>query len=369
MPQKTLCALAAALMLLSGAALADDDWGTAPPARPAAAAPLKFTRLSVRDPGIDNIEAVSLLIPAGWKVEGGVQWYPDYSILASLVMRVSDPQTAVAIEFLPLQNFTWLDRPIFPMQPGTNYLGNVVWQPIRSAPEFVQTFYAPQSLRHLAGARVVATEDFPKVAEEVARANGGRIEARATRVRYEFAGPGGRPWEEDVYVTLAYVPYDGGTLWSVSSAYSFRAPKGQLDRMTPILHTSIETLRIGRDWYCGYMYVQQLFMKRMNDSIRNARAISDTITKNSEEIRRMFSESYRESCASQDRIGQSWSEYIRGVDTYKNPFEDRPVELPSGYRHAWVNSRGDCVLSNDAGYDPNVGDTIEWRRMERRGER
>jgi hypothetical protein len=64
---------------------------------------LRFTRLSVKDPGINNIEAISFLIPAGWKAEGGVQWFPDYSILANLLMRISDPQTGATIEFLPVQ--------------------------------------------------------------------------------------------------------------------------------------------------------------------------------------------------------------------------------------------------------------------------
>ncbi len=38
---------------------------------------MKCTRLSVKDPGINNIEAISFLIPAGWKSEGGVQWFPE----------------------------------------------------------------------------------------------------------------------------------------------------------------------------------------------------------------------------------------------------------------------------------------------------
>jgi hypothetical protein len=42
---------------------------------------MKFTRLSVRDPGINNIEAISLLIPAGWKAEGGIQWFHEFRIL------------------------------------------------------------------------------------------------------------------------------------------------------------------------------------------------------------------------------------------------------------------------------------------------
>jgi alpha-beta hydrolase superfamily lysophospholipase len=114
------------------------------------------------------------------------------------------------------------------------------------------------------------------------------------------------------------------------------------------------------------MYVQKLFQDRMNQSIRNARAISETITRNSEEIRRMYSDSYRKRQESQDRIHQKFIEYIRGVETYTNPYEGRPVQLPSGYQDAWVSGRGEYVLSNSPGYNPNVGDTAEWRRMDRR---
>jgi hypothetical protein len=330
-----------------------------------ASGPLKFTRLSVKDPGINNIEAISFLIPAGWKVEGGVQWFPDYSILANLLMRITDPQTGAAIEFLPVQNFTWLTQMAVPMAPGTNYLGNILWQPVTDMKQFIQMFYMPQTLRHLQGGRVVGSEDLPKVAAEVARAFGGQSTVKSARVRYEYQ-LNGRPWEELVTCTLVYTDWQMGTIWSVHSAYAFRAAKGHLDRLMPVMNTTVSTARLSPDWYGGYMYVQKLFMNRMNQSIANAAKLSETITRNSEEIRRMSSESYRRASESQDRISQRFSEYIRGVETYKNPYEDRQVQLPSGYGDAWVNARGEYLLSNDALFNPNVGDTTEWRRMDRR---
>lgn len=325
---------------------------------------MRFTRLSVKDPGINNIEAVSFLIPAGWKAEGGVQWFPDHSILANLLMKITDPQTGAAVEFLPLQNFTWLTQMVVPMQPGTNYMGNIICQPIMDVAQFIQIFYAPTALRQLQNAKIVANEDLPKVAAQVAQMHGGQSAAKSGRVRYEYQ-VSNQPWEEDVYVTLVYNPFQLGTIWSVTSAHSFRAPKGQLDRLTPVMNTMINTLRLSPDWYGGYMYVQKLFYDRMNQGIRNARAISETITRNSEEIRQMFSESYRQRSQSQDRISRSYSEYIRGVETYRNPYEDRPVQLPSGYTNAWVNRSGEYILSPQAGFDPNVGSNIEWRRLER----
>jgi hypothetical protein len=101
----------------------------------------------------------------------------------------------------------------------------------------------------------------------------------------------------------------------------------------------------------------------MNQGIQDAAAISRTITRNNEEIRKMYSEAYQRQSESQDRINRSFGEHIRGVETYENPFDQRPVELPSGYKEAWVNSSGEYLLLPQVGVDPNVGATVEWRRM------
>jgi hypothetical protein len=325
---------------------------------------MRFTRLSVKDPGMNNMEAISFLIPAGWRAEGGVQWFPDFSVQANLLMKITDPQTGAAVEFLPVQNFTWLTQMVVPMSPGTNYMGNILWQPILDVSQFVQTFYLPGSLSHLQGAGIAAREDLPKVAAQVGRMQGGQSSAKSGRVRYNYQAAG-QPWEEDVYVTLVYTPTQIGTFWSVTSAHSFRAPKGSLRRLTAVMNTVINTQRLSPEWYGGYMYVQKLFYDRMRQGIRNARALSETITRNSEEIRQMFSDSYRQRCESQDRISRTFSEYIRGVETYRNPYEDRPVQLPSGYANAWVNRSGEYILSPQAGFDPNIGSNIQWRRLKK----
>jgi len=327
-----------------------------------AAGVMKFTRVGVKDPGINNIEAVSFLIPAGWKTEGGVKWFPDFYVQANLLMKVSKEQTGATIEFLPVQSFTWLNQPLVPMQPGTNYMGAIYYKPVEDVNKFIELFYFPGTLKHLQRAKVTGSEEMTKVEEEVAKANPG-AKVKAKRVTFEYER-NGTPWEEEVYVTLGFVPWQMGTMWSVSSAYAFRAPKGELEKLRPVMQTTISTLRLSQEWYGQYMYVQQLFMQRMNNSIANARKLSETVTKNSEEIRQMFADSYKQRNESQDRISRQFSEYIRGVQTYKNPYEDRAVELPSGYEHAGVNSSGEYILSNQAGYDPNVGGMVEWRRME-----
>ena len=319
----------------------------------------KFTRLSVKDPEIHNREAFSLLIPAGWKAEGGVQWLTDYFRLANLLIKITDPGTGAAIEFLPSMDFSWLRTVSYP--PGTNYMGNTIWPPIQDPQEFVQTMYVPGPLARLNGARMLKKEDFPKVSAEMSRFHG--TQARFSRVRYEYQD-GGQAWDEDVYVTLLYSQSPIGIYWS-GMAHSFRAPRGQLDRLTPIMNTTINTNRPSQEWFGYYMYVRNLFLDRMNQGIRNAGRISDTITRNTAEIGKMFEDSYRKSNESQDRISRNYSEYVRGVETYRNPYEDRPIQLPSGYDGVWVSRSGEYLLSNQPGFDPNAGSATEWRRMER----
>jgi hypothetical protein len=41
------------------------------------------------------------------------------------------------------------------------------------------------------------------------------------------------------------------------------------------------------------------------------------------------------------------------------------VQLPSGYSNVWVNRSGEYILSNQAGYNPNVGSNIEWHPLEK----
>jgi hypothetical protein len=332
--------------------------------KPASGAAMKFTRLSVKDPMAGNIEAVSFLVPVGWKAEGGVKWYPDHNIQANLLMKIIDPQTGAAIEFLPSQWFSWPAATVMAIPQGANYLGNVVWPPIHDVPEFIRTFYFSGALARLQTARIVANENQQKLADQMSREPGGPPLARCTRVRYEYQ-EGEHRWEEDVYITLAYTPTQISTYWSVGRSYSFRAHRGQLDRLTPVMYTTIHSTRLSPEWY-GYLnYVRRLFTDRMAQGIRNAGRISDTITRNTAEIGKMYEDSYRKANESQDRIARSYSEYIRGVETYRNPYEDRPIQLPSGYDGVWVNRSGEYLLSNQPGFNPNAGSTTEWRRMEK----
>ena len=171
-------------------------------------------------------------------------------------------------------------------------------------------------------------------------------------------------WEEDVYVTLDHSPSQTGAFWS-GYAHSFRAHRGQLDRLTPLMNTTVNSQRRSPEWFGYNMYVRKLFVDRNIQGVRNAGIISEAISRNNAEIQKMFEDAYRQVNQSQDRISRSYGEYIRGVETYRNPYEDRQIQLPSGYDGVWVNRSVEYLLSNQSGFNPKKGSNTGWQRMQR----
>jgi hypothetical protein len=81
----------------------------------------------------------------------------------------------------------------------------------------------------------------------------------------------------------------------------------------------------------------------------------------------MIHQSWERRQASEDRIHKQWTQYIRGVEEYYNPIERRPVELPSGYREAWINGQGEYILTDNPNFNPNVQIGGNWQKLQRQG--
>ncbi|HYE21201.1 MAG TPA: hypothetical protein VEA69_22335 [Tepidisphaeraceae bacterium] len=339
------------------------------------ARPLTFTKVSVRDPMVNDIVGATLLVPEGWRVEGGFQWMPLTSMQATLLLRVSDPATGASSETLPAGQFVWAAPNIgVQLRPGGNWLGSTMFPPPRGPAEFVQEVLMPGPLARLRGARLVGVQDLPKVAAEFARANNaaaGGLTVRSARLRYAYADPQDRrrAWEEDVWVTLTFGQPKGGVTFWYSGAYATRAPAGELDRLTPVLTVPASSTRVTLEWSGMLDLCRQMFQANVRGQIADTARLGELYRQHREEIAQKHRQVYEERQAAQDRQNFARREVLGGVETYKDPYGARPVELPAGYRDYWVNDKGQYVLSADPAFDPRQGSTHEWRRMERAGPR
>ena len=80
----------------------------------------------------------------------------------------------------------------------------------------------------------------------------------------------------------------------------------------------------------------------------------------------MIMSSYENRQATMDRMSENFSQAIRGVDEFYNPFEEQGIELPGGYDHAWANSLGEYIVIDDPTFDPNIETNLDWQKMKRR---
>lgn len=339
-----------------------------PPVSPLAAAPkgtMKFTRQTIKDPAANNVSAVTFLLPQGWQSQGQIVWMHEFSVLANLRLRLWDTKTSTTMEWLPTQHFSYTDQLPGLLRPGANWMGAIVAAPVTDPVQFVEGFWTPQVLPHLRNLRPVAREEFPKVAQQ-AVANDPGWRAQSVRLRYAFDQQG-KPWEQDVYFTLAYAPLNAGVAsWNVQRAYTCVAPKGGLDAGVALIRAVIADASFTSEWLATYSVVQQLRRQGLQQQMADTAAFGRKLQDYTAHIQKLGQQMHEERMKSFDHIAQSQREYLGGVETYTDPYQNQGFYLPAGYKECWVNQKGEVVLAEQVGYDPNVGDVNDWRKLERR---
>jgi hypothetical protein len=340
---------------------------------------VRFKKISVQDTpqGIGG-EAFTFLCPVDWTVEGGLIWREHPAMPATVHLRAFNPRGLEQLESIPTFGFSWggmLQRTGF--MPGSNYMGNEVRPPVRDAAQYINDIILPR-YRQNVQFRVAGAQELPEWAQAVATADeiqqlamtGVQASCNAGKVRIEYE-INGQPVEEDIYVALVTTVVQAGMapmyLQNGERVHAMRAPKGQLDAATKIMQTMVASTRPNLQWFNKYTQLCQTLHNIQMQRIKTAGRISQIISQTHSEISDMMMDTWNRRNASEDRISKAWSQVNRGVEEYYNPVEQRPVELPSGYRNAWVNGAGEYVVTDSESFNPNVELTGSWQKLQRAG--
>ena len=340
---------------------------SASPALPAkgsaSAGMIRFRPFSVRDPQLNNMEALRLLVPADWRVEGGILWRHDRAILATAVLRIFNRNGSEELNLLPIEQFAQ-SNPGYGFSIGSNYLGSEL-QPAMDPHTFVARIVMPRYRRQIGSAIQIGGEELPAVAQAV-QTPGMPSQMRAGRFRYSYS-LASRQMEEDVYCVLSYTsaPAVQSVYWSPERLYSIRAERGQLDRRTKLMQAIASSTRINLQWFNAYLQVWEMWKANVMQSIQNAGHLSRYIAGINNQITATNRQAWEQQQASYDRTSRRFSEYIRGVDTYHNPATNQPVQLPGGYGRAWTNALGEYIVSDSSSYNPNIGSSTNWQALQR----
>jgi hypothetical protein len=94
--------------------------------------------------------------------------------------------------------------------------------------------------------------------------------------------------------------------------------------------------------------------------------ISNILFETNNRVTAMQRDMFRRQQEAQDRMHEGFIRVIRGVESYRTPFSDQPVDLPMGYSHAWTNINGEFILTNSENFNPKQISNKGWQRIEKK---
>jgi len=370
----------------------------APPGKPASAAPagvyrMKLVRI-VDERGFEQpMTALTLLIPVDWQFQGGVQYGQGagcHANLVHLVFRASSPDGRLGVELLPGNVWQWTDdlnmRGM--MQAGNQQMARLgvrgcdIMAPM-NADEFLRRAVLPAMRR---GARVLGSDAMPdatsrleeeaRAAQQTALRQGMRVNIRTgagrVRVSYDSGGQAVEEWITAMTTTIGVAgpAYNvrtgraGKTTYYSSSAdhvFAVRAPAGQLDAQERFFRLLMATVRVDPQWEAR---VQQVIANVEQQDINGANQRSAIATQAGQQMSRMIHDAYQNAAAGCEHSMESWSRYMRGVATFRNPDTGETLELSNEYAHAWAGPDNTYVLTDSGSYNPNSSLNGRWTQLD-----
>jgi hypothetical protein len=348
-------------------------------------APLVFRNQIVMDQQGLGLEAFRMLVPKDWIFNGGITWnFAKNPPEPFTVYTVSSPDGSAVIQQFPHLKMFW--APDQMLQASYAQSGWGIMQPMGAA-EFLQRMFIAQARQGVADMKVLETAPLPGVAQQALAVSVLNLNlynqispsatlpesrADAARVKVEYT-QGGRKITEDFTATIIYsisnvMTMSGMYIQTVSwipSVYSFRAPSEELPAKIREFQIAILSRFNNPVWQVSFTRLCAIVTR---EKLRQQQAIFaryQQIHKTLEECNDIIWQTYQNRSAAQDRMFDSYSQALRGVDTYVDPLSNRSIELPTGYDNAWTNGT-DYVFSDNANFNPNVVSTGNWQQLVRK---
>jgi len=354
-------------------------------------------------------EAFSVLLPKGWKHEGGIHWKALNECRGELVTAswsANSPDGAIRIVSLPGQSWGWASDPMMQqsMMMGARNGGCETGMPIQ-AEQYFREVFAP---RELQGAAIIEVKDNPAAVQVMDEKSAARQAASSayggTTTITNSAITARLKWNDGSegiaicsVTNMRNVSQDmySGTMQEVSTSFTsersyIRFPAARREEAERILANTQSSIRTNPTWkqavdsYCAQLGRQQEAEHRQRMAAIDAQTQANTAAHNQrmaniqaqgaantaayeQRMNGMDTQmrSWENQQASQDKQHTAFVQTIREVETWKDA-SGSPVEMSAGYDQAWSRGDGSYILSNKPGFDPSaVFQDQNWTEMKR----
>ncbi|MFK7894456.1 MAG: hypothetical protein AB8G23_01400 [Myxococcota bacterium] len=358
-----------------------------------------FREETLTDPGMNNTVVSTVLVPEGWKTEGGAirpgSTLFNMPVLIDYLIESPDGRSmhffpSLSFEFNTQQNQFGGPAPkkLQPLQSGNFYY------PLPESPgAWMVDLASLNPAEGVTDLNLVSEEDMPEITSALRQQNaqryqmteqmnqttasmgfGSEFDTQATKVVLEYKKDG-RVIEETVVMTWLYEvminqgQVTGGS-WNVLSMQSMGGPKGTNYLEDPALNAIYQSVRMNPKWTAEmnkyWMELARIKHKGNMAAIKSAGKISQIQAESSAAVSDIIMKGWTDRNASSDRIQAKTVDAIQEQTVYNTPSGEE-VKLPSFYENVYTDGNGRYLLHNDAMYEPNRDPAVngqDWERIE-----
>lgn len=367
-------------------------------AAPAGAAASQGARIlrpsAVPDRAMGIERSHTMLLPEGWTVRGGVVWTPSETAINHLELELAAPD-GMGVTFYRNGSAEAMESNMPQVQGQRTRLQSGASVSDVAVEEILK--------RRRPGARRIRVVEetsvkpmlkvyegfFGATARQIERSGTNSIGGEQMSTRIQLDVPqvrvtyreGGETWEEEILFYLmkfetqnqsSFGAWYRSTVWHFSSPVSIRAKKGELGAARPLLYSVMGSVQPTKEW-SELSHVMNLVVTRARHSATMAslealRQSAQRIARSDAQVREQAADSWRQQQTTGDASQRAIVDSFAGVEQYRLP-DGSTMALDAGYKRAFTDGDGAFLLTDDLLTDPNVGSSVEWKRIRTTGGR
>ncbi len=337
--------------------------------------------------GFDRpVEAMSVLVPRGWRTESGVRWKGINECRGEIVtwqMTATSADGAIQFSVLPIRSFSFFQNQM--LQQGAlaaQQQGGCWVSPPFNAGQYLENLARNQ----LGGAtvnNVCADESLQAVLQKLSAQSNATSQQYGTGMQQSGSAVYGNLTWPDGTKGLAQIAVsvlmnqgrdmftgapNGFATTTVIHQAIIRYPAAREAEALKVFGTISASHRVNPIWQQAKdSFLTRLGniehagrMERLRLQGEQARAYAKAQSDASDARMRDWEQRQASSDSSQHRFIQT----IREVETWKDS-SGSPVELSAGYSHGWSRPDGSYILTNNSNFNPAVELQQNWERMEK----
>ncbi|MFN8282788.1 MAG: hypothetical protein U0U67_06205 [Chitinophagales bacterium] len=335
---------------------------------------LRMQLASIKDNQVTKGDAILFLLPESWQQKSQLDWdAQNTQFPANAELHVSNPNNTAQLHIYKTSFYTLLNQSMqySGISIGTKYMGGTVVanMPANTTDAAMRTLNEMNVLP--AGLKILESKVV-----KIESTNPIDIQAQKQNPQVQFISDNiiskGTFSNNGENYTVLINAYVNGTVnrsinfsnWQVLPILFIIKQDATERENTELCQTVLKSIRYTPAFTNAQAQVIKFLTDQFYQGVRNIAAISQQISRNNDAMIASIDKSYEQAnknysnASSQD----GFSQYIRGVENYKDD-NGSTYELPSTYSNAWKNGNGEIILSNEAGYDPNIGSTQTWQQL------